>query len=136
MVGQARAKSLRALTSSGALRLPSHNFIMSDLLSPSELEAAVDASCKAYYDDNAKWTILGDPLTPEEKRHALSIMKSLYMVWLEQYNAGNFINAVLKNDFMEVINRADDINMRCLKLYVWFKHNEMRKSILYKNHDC
>jgi len=108
---------------------------MDEQRSPSELEAAVTASCEEYYDTNAKWTILGIPLEEDDKSRVIDIMKSLYMSWLEQYNPGQFIRAILNDDLAEAVNRADDLNIRCLKLYVWFKYNEMRKSILYKNYD-
>lgn len=103
------------------------------MLSPSELEAAVEASCKEYYDENAKWSIMGLPLDEVEETSVLNIMKSMYMSWLEQYNSGHFVQAILDNNLEEAVNRADEVNCRCLKLYVWFKRNEMKKSILYKN---
>jgi len=103
---------------------------MDEQRSPSELEAAVVAACEEYYDKNAKWTILGLPLDEEDKSHVLNIMKSLYMAWLGEYHPGHFIRAILDNNFMEVVNRADNTNTRCLKLYAWFKHNEMSKRIL------
>jgi hypothetical protein len=49
---------------------------------------------------------------------------------LGEYHPGHFIRAILDNNFMEVVNRADNTNTRCLKLYAWFKHNEMSKRIL------
>ena len=104
---------------------------MDEKRSPSELEAAVEAACEEYYDKNAQWTVMGLPFDEDEKRHALHIMKSMYMCWLGQYNPGHFVNELLKYDFMEVINRADETNRRCLKLYAWFKHNKMNKGIEY-----
>ena len=108
---------------------------MDEKRSPSELEAAVEAACEEYYDKNAKWCILGIPLDDDDKSRVLDIMKAMYMSWLEQYNPGQFVRALLNNDLAESVNRADDLNVRCLKLYVWFKYNEMRKSILFKNYD-
>jgi len=36
---------------------------------------------------------------------------------------GHFLAAVLKNDLFKAINRADDTNVKALKLYVMFLYN-------------
>jgi len=37
---------------------------------------------------------------------------------------GHFLSAVIDNDLKEAINRADDVNVNCLKAYVMWFYNQ------------
>lgn len=109
---------------------------MAEKRTPSELEAAVEAACEEYYDQNARWTVLGSMnISPCEKDRILYTMRSMYLSWLDRCStpSGHFIKALLDNDLKNTVNYADELDMRCFKLYVWFKYNEMNKTILYKD---
>lgn len=49
--------------------------------------------------------------------------------WAEQgIKPGDFLCAVLANDFMEICGRADDENMRNLPAYAAYLYNEMPRA--------
>ena len=59
-------------------------------------------------------------LTPEELDHVAMCMEHIVKWYYENYPLGGFLKAVVNNNLMEAVLRADDINLRALKLYAWF----------------
>jgi hypothetical protein len=60
----------------------------------------------------------------DDLMHVANGCYSLYMVLTKQYSSvGSFLSAVLANDFLEVAQCADDVNIRNLRLYMLFLCN-------------
>lgn len=45
--------------------------------------------------------------------------------YFEDYPIGDFLTAVVENDFCEAVFRADDVNRRALHLYALFLYNHL-----------
>ena len=73
------------------------------------------AEIRQYVEDNNE---LG--LTHEELDHVAMCMEHLRKWYYEDYPIGSFLQAVVRNDLMETVFRADDINLKALKLYGLF----------------
>ena len=59
-------------------------------------------------------------LTPNELDHVATCMEHIQRWYYEGYPLGGFLTAVVRNDLLEACFRADDINIRALKLYAYF----------------
>lgn len=59
-------------------------------------------------------------LTPEELDHVAMCCEHITRWYYADYPIGDFLTAVVRNDLTEAVLRADDINIRALKLYAWF----------------
>jgi len=59
-------------------------------------------------------------LTPEELDHVAMCCEHISRWYYEGYPLGHFLTAVVRNDLMEAVFKADYINSRALKLYAWF----------------
>jgi len=70
---------------------------------------------RKYVEDN------NEPnLTPEELDHVAMCMEHLQKWYYEGYPLGDFLTAVVRNDLVDAVFRADDVNIKALKLYAWF----------------
>jgi len=49
---------------------------------------------------------------------------SLIRYFEKHYQPGHFLTAVLENDLMEAIARADETNVQCLKAYAMWLYNQ------------
>ena len=73
------------------------------------------AEIRQYAEDN------NEPgLTSDELDHVAMCMEHLQKWYYEDYPLGDFLKAVVRNDLTETVFRADDINIKALKLYAWF----------------
>jgi len=59
-------------------------------------------------------------LTPDELDHVAMCMEHIQKWYYEDYPLGSFLAAVVRNDLMEAVFKADDVNSKALKLYAWF----------------
>ena len=97
------------------------------LMTGNASDKEVDEFILDYYERNARSSIsLYDevPPTMEDRDHILRIMRSMYFVKTGEHTAGHFVSSVFEND-LRAVSYADSVNLRALKLYVWFKHNEL-----------
>ena len=70
---------------------------------------------RKYVEDN------NEPnLTPEELDHVAMCMEHLQKWYYEGYPLGDFLTTVVRNDLIDAVFRADDVNIKALKLYAWF----------------
>jgi len=59
-------------------------------------------------------------LSPEELDHVAMCMEHIQKWYCEDYPLGSFLTAVVRNDLMEAVFAADDVNIKALKMYAWF----------------
>ena len=59
-------------------------------------------------------------LTPEELDHVAMCMEHISRWYYEDYPLGGFLTAIVNNDLLEACFRADDVNIKALKLYAYF----------------
>jgi len=59
-------------------------------------------------------------LTSEELDHVAMCCDHITKWYYEGYPVGDFLTAVVRNDLIEAVFQADDVNIRALKLYAWF----------------
>ncbi len=68
----------------------------------------------------------GKDLNDEELSHVSMCLHHLYLWYkgdLSDYHLGNFLKAVLKNDFREICGMADNTNSKVLTVYAKFLYN-------------
>ena len=76
---------------------------------------------RAYIERNGKEL----NLSAEEKDHIAECLLHLWRWYKEDYPVGEFISAVIRNDFKAAVALADETNRRALILYVWYPYSEM-----------
>ena len=59
-------------------------------------------------------------LSPDELDHVALCCDRITKWYYEDYPLGDFLTAIVRNDLMEACFKADDVNIRALKLYAWF----------------
>ena len=59
-------------------------------------------------------------LTPDELDHVAMCCEHISKWYYEDYPLGGFLTAVVRNDLIEAVFQADDVNIKALKLYAWF----------------
>jgi hypothetical protein len=59
-------------------------------------------------------------LDSDELDHVARLMGQIQRWYYEDYPLGDFLTAVVHNDFMGAVFHADDVNIKALKLYAWF----------------
>ena len=65
-----------------------------------------------------------DDFSDDELNHVAECCHHIYLWHIGALpDVGHFLAAVLKNNLFEAVNRADDTNVKALKLYVIFLHN-------------
>jgi hypothetical protein len=87
----------------------------------------VESFLNNYFDKNAPGSVIHYdevPLTTEEADHIKNIMRSMYYVKAGKHVPGRFVQCVLEGS-AEAIVHADIVTSRALKLFMWFKHNEI-----------
>lgn len=75
--------------------------------------------------DNATGLMPQIPLNDEELDHIAYCMEHIYKWYYESYPLGDFLTAVVKNDFSEACLQADDTNRKALYLYALFCANHI-----------
>ena len=73
------------------------------------------AEIRKYVEDNNE-----PQLAPDELDHVATCMEHILKWYYEDYPLGGFLAAIVKNDLINAVFQADDINVRALKLYAWF----------------
>ena len=61
----------------------------------------------------------------DEIDHIAMCMEHIYKWYSEDYPIGDFLTAVVRNDFCEACFHADDVNRRALYLYAIFLANKL-----------
>ena len=70
---------------------------------------------RQYVEDN------NEPgLNSNELDHVVMCMEHISKWYYEDYPLGGFLTAIVRNDLLNAVFQADDINIRALKLYAWF----------------
>jgi len=64
-------------------------------------------------------------LAPDELDHVAMCCHHIWKWYYEDRPLGSFLSAVVRNDLLEAIFKADDINAKALKLYAYFLTWEM-----------
>lgn len=80
---------------------------------------------KEWVESNAKSFMPKESFTQEELGHIAMCLHHIHLWYHEDYPIGDFLTAVVRNDFTEVCFRADDINRRALIIYVMFLANRI-----------
>lgn len=80
---------------------------------------------KKYYQENGSNVLPLAVLWNEESvSHVISIGTSILCTkWGIGYPGGSFVQAIVNNDLMEAIGRADNINVHALKFYCQLMYN-------------
>ena len=70
---------------------------------------------RKYVEDN------NEPnLTSNELDHVAMCLDHISKWYYEGYPLGGFLTAVVRNDLIEAVFQADEINLKALKIYAWF----------------
>jgi len=64
-------------------------------------------------------------LTSEELNHVAMCCHHIWKWYYEDNPIGDFLTAIVRNDLLGAIFKADDINIKALKLYAYFLAWEM-----------
>jgi len=70
---------------------------------------------RAYVEENNE-----TGLTPDELDHVAMCLEHISKWYYEDFPLGGFLTAVVRNDLVEAVLRADDVNSKALKLYAYF----------------
>lgn len=63
--------------------------------------------------------------TPDNRDHVVRIGTSILCTkWGVGYPGGSFVQAVVNSDLMETHSRADDVNLNCIRFYVYLIYNQ------------
>lgn len=80
---------------------------------------------RQWVESNARGLMPDIPLMPEELDHVTICLHHIYKWYHEGYPLGDFLTAVVRNDFAEACVRADDVNRKALYLYAMFCLNKI-----------
>ncbi len=75
--------------------------------------------------DNASGLMPDINFEPDEIDHISMCMEHIYKWYHEGYPIGDFLTAVVRNDFSEACFQADDTNRKALYLYALFCANKI-----------
>jgi len=74
---------------------------------------------EAHQDEVREW-LLKNGVKKEDVEHVLKCLRAAIAELYGEFPCGDFMRAILKNDLMETIFRADDINIHYIPVYVRF----------------
>lgn len=80
---------------------------------------------KNWVEENAKGLMPEIPLDQCEVEHISMCMEHIYKWYYENYPIGDFLQAVVSNDFFEACIQADSANRKALYLYALFLANKI-----------
>jgi hypothetical protein len=61
----------------------------------------------------------------ESREHVVRIGVSVLSTkWGVGYPGGSFVQAIVDNNLMETVGRADSINLNCIRFYVYLIYNQ------------
>jgi hypothetical protein len=62
---------------------------------------------------------------PEAREHVTRIGVSILSTkWGVGFPGGSFVQAIVDNNLMETVGRADSINLNCIRFYVYLIYNQ------------
>lgn len=77
-----------------------------------------------YYVDSLVRDYIVPPMTSEQGQHIIQIGTSILCTkWGVGYPGGSFVQAVVDNDLMAAVGRADDTNIKMLPFYCKLIYN-------------
>ena len=79
-----------------------------------------ESEIRQWVEENARGLF-----TAQELDHIVMCMHHIYCWYYEGYPIGDFLTAVVRNDFCEACYQADDINRKELYLYAIFLANKI-----------
>ena len=80
---------------------------------------------RQWVEANATGLMPETQFTPDELDHIAMCMEHIYKWYFEGYPIGDFLTAVVKNDFSNACFKADGINRKALYLYALFLANKI-----------
>ena len=80
---------------------------------------------RKWVEDNATGLMPEIPLKPEELDHIAMCMYHIHKWYYEGYPLGDFLSAMVRNDFCETCVRADDTNRKAFYRYALFLANKL-----------
>lgn len=91
-----------------------------------------------YFKEHSAGTIpVSTLLNDESKDHIINIGTSILCTkWGVGYPGGSFVQAVVNNNLMEAVGRADMINVHALKFYCQLMYNVGMPTDLLKVENC
>ena len=70
---------------------------------------------RQYVEDNNE-----TGLSANELDHVAMCMEHISKWYYEDYPLGGFLTAIVRNDLINAVFQADDINLKALKIYAYF----------------
>jgi len=83
-----------------------------------------ETDIRQWVESNAK-SMPKIPLDSNEMDHIAMCLHHIYRWYHEDYPIGDFLTAVVKNQFSEACFQADDINRKAFYLYALFLANKL-----------
>jgi hypothetical protein len=85
---------------------------------------AVRKLVEGYYKDSLVWDYTMPPMTSDQGQHIIQIGTSILCTkWGIGYSGGSFVQAVVDNDLMAAVDRADGTNIKMLPFYCKLIYN-------------
>ena len=85
---------------------------------------AVRKLVEGYYKDSLVWDYAMPPMTSDQGQHIIQIGTSILCTkWGIGYSGGSFVQAVVDNDLMAAVGRADGTNIKMLPFYCKLIYN-------------
>ena len=84
-----------------------------------------ESDIRQWVEQNANGLMPRICFTPDELDHIAMCMHHIYRWYHEGYPIGDFLTAVVRNDFCEACYHADDVNRKALYLYAIFLANKI-----------
>lgn len=77
-----------------------------------------------FYQDSLVWDYSMPPMSNEQGQHVIQIGTSILCTkWGVGYPGGSFVQAVVDNDLMAAVGRADGTNIKMLPFYCKLIYN-------------
>ena len=77
-----------------------------------------------YYNKSLQWDENITFLSDQQKEHVIQIGTSILCTkWKIGYSGGSFVQAVVDNNLMEAVGRADGTNVKMLSFYCKMMYN-------------
>ena len=83
-----------------------------------------ESEIRQWVEQNAL-VLMSETFTVDELDHIAMCLHHIYRWYHEGYPIGDFLTAVVRNDFMRACLKADDVNRKALYLYALFLANHM-----------
>ena len=80
---------------------------------------------KQWVEQNANRLMPEANFSHEDLGHIAMCLEHILLWYYKGYPLGNFLTAVVRNDFLDACFRADDVNRKALYLYALFLANQI-----------